>query len=329
MSKDTIVERQQSVQIESISHDPDEINLLEYIYALVKNKWWIVGLTMVGLLGGYLLAYIKGPTWVAEVVIAPKEAETQKTPNLSSFGAFGGIVANQLNIGGNASLDKIELLLDSRDFNARLIEKYNLLPLIYRVQWPNQYTEYWDSIAGTWKKSFKQPEMLGMGALLKGKYLKKTKNSNNTMKLEVSTKDSTLSWSLAQKYVSFLDEDIKTSVRNYAKENVGFLEKQLVAISDPLLREKLQGLIADEIEKTMVVSKEAFRVVDPVFLSCTFKEKKLYPIVFGVGGVFITVTLIILGCSFNSSMKNEEDILLIAKIKKALLLPGKVIMITL
>ena len=109
-------------------HDPDEINLLEYIYALVKNKWLIIGLTVAGFAGGYFLALLKGPTWVADAVIAPKEAENQKQPNLSSFGAFGGLVANQLNIGGNASLDKIELLLDSRDFNARLIERYNLLP---------------------------------------------------------------------------------------------------------------------------------------------------------------------------------------------------------
>jgi hypothetical protein len=23
--------------------DPDEINLLEYIYVLIKNKWWVKG----------------------------------------------------------------------------------------------------------------------------------------------------------------------------------------------------------------------------------------------------------------------------------------------
>jgi hypothetical protein len=26
--------------------DPDEINLLEYAYVLVKKKWWIIGLTV-------------------------------------------------------------------------------------------------------------------------------------------------------------------------------------------------------------------------------------------------------------------------------------------
>lgn len=323
MSDVKLSDRQVSEMSVQSPHDPDEINLLEYIYALVKNKWWIIGLTAAGLVGGYIAAKMKGPTWVAEVVIAPKETETQKTPNLSSFGAFGGIVASQLNIGGNASLDKIELLLDSRDFNARLIEKFKLLPTIYRVEWPKQYEKQWDSTAGTWKKSFLKPELLGMGAFLKGKYLKKTTNSNNTMKLEVRTKDSTLSLSLAQKYVSFLDEDIKTSVRNDAKENVDFLEKQLLAISDPLLREKLQGLIADEIEKTMVVSKEAFRVVDPVFLSRTFKEKKLYPLVFGAGVFFLLVVLIVFLHAFSSSEKTEEDRRLMERIQREIFPWGK------
>lgn len=299
--------------------DPDEMNLLEYIYAIVKNKWWIIGFTVAGLAGGYFAAKVKGPTWVAEVVIAPKETETQKTPNLSSFGAFGGIVASQLSIGGNASLDKIELLLDSRDFNARLIENYDLLPAIYRVQWPEQYAEYWDSSSGKWESSFKQPEMLGMGGMLKGTFLKKTRQANNTLSLEVHSKDSIFSFNLAQMYVSFLDEDIKTSVRNDAKENVDFLEKQLIAISDPLLREKLQGLIADEIEKTMVVSKEAFRVVDPVFLSCTFKEKKLYPPVFGAGMFFIVVVMVIFLHAFSSVEKTDEDRRLMDRIRREII----------
>ena len=304
------------------AHDPDEINLLEYIYALVKNKWLIIGLTLLGLAGGYLLAKLKGPTWVAEVVIAPKDAENQKAPNFSSFGAFGGLVASQLNIGGNASLEKIELLLDSRDFNARLIEKYNLLPVLYRYQWPKTYAREWDSLKNNWKKTFRKPELLGMGAFLKGTFLKQTAKGT-LMTIEFSSRDSALSFDLAKIYVTFLNDDIKTSVLTDAKENVAFLEKQLVAITDPLIREKVQMLIADEIEKTMVVSKEAFKIIDPIFLQQKFKEKKLYPMVFGAGMFFISVVLIIFGYAISSAKKTEEDMLLIAKIKKALLLPGK------
>lgn len=302
--------------------DPDEINLLEYIYALVKHKWLIVGATILGLVGGYFAAKVKGPTWVAEVVIAPKETEGQKAPNLSSLGAFGGLVASQLSMGGNASLDKIEVLLGSRDFNARLIEKYNLLPDLYRYEWPKVIAKEWDSASNDWKKTFRKPDRLAMGSFLKGVFLKPI-IKDNLMTIQISSRDSALSLNLSNYYIAFLNEDIKTTVQRDAKENVEYLERQLVTIADPLLREKIQSLIADEIEKTMVVSKEAFRVVDPVYLEEKFKEKQLYPMVFGAGMFFMVVVLIVLGHAFGTASKTEEDRLLIKKIRNALLLQGK------
>lgn len=101
-----------------------------------------------------------------------------------------------------------------------------------------------------------------------------------------------------------------------AKENIENLEHQLVTIGDPLLREKIQTLIADEIEKTMVVSKEAFRVVDPVYLQKTFREKKLYPMVFGAGLFFMVLVLVVMGHVFLVAQSSEEDKLLIQRIIK-------------
>ncbi len=106
-----------------LQNNPDEIRVLEYIYTLVKHKWRIIGFTLLGIIAGDVIALIKGPTWISEVIIAPKESNMQTTPNLSGLGAFGGIVASQLNITGNPGLDKIELILDSRKFHAEVIEK--------------------------------------------------------------------------------------------------------------------------------------------------------------------------------------------------------------
>jgi Chain length determinant protein len=303
----------------SIPRDPDEINLLEYAYVLVKNKWWIIGLTVFGLVLGYSAALIKGPTWVAEAVIAPKEAESQKTPSFAGLGALGGIVASQLNFGGNASLDKIDLILDSREFGAKLIERYSLLPTIYKHQWPKVYKKSWDSLQNTWKADFIQPKPLDMGSFIKSK-IKKTTNKNNTMTLQIKSRDSTFSLNLANNYIEYLNEFIKSNVQSDARENVSYLEKQLVAISDPLLREKIQGLIANEIEKEMVVSKEAFKIVDPVYLSKIFKEKRLYPLVFGFGLFFITCLVLVFVQAFSSAEKTEEDRTLIEKIKKEMIL---------
>ena len=128
---------------------------------------------------------------------------------------------------------------------------------------------------------------------------------------------------LATMYAGQLNDYIKTNVQNEAKGNVGYLDSQLVSIVDPLLREKIQGLIADEIEKEMVVSKEAFKIVDPVYLSKTFKEKKLFPLVFGFGLFFMGCLFVVFLQAIASSDKTEEDKDLIEKIRKELtLLPG-------
>jgi uncharacterized protein involved in exopolysaccharide biosynthesis len=302
--------------------DPDEINLLEYFYALVHRKWWIIGLTIGGLVLGYVAAKVKGPTWVAEAIIAPKETESQKTPSFAGLGALGGLVASQLNLGGHASLDKIDIILDSREFNAALVEKTNLLPSIYKYQSPKAFKKYWDSALQKWTPEFIQPKFLDMGGMVKG-YLKKVTNKNNTMTIKIQSKDSTFTINLANNYVTFLNDYIKTNVKSDARENVEYLDKQLNGIADPLLREKIQALIANEIEKQMVVSKEAFRVVDPVYMTKNVKEKKLFPLVFGFGLFFLSCLFIVFTHAFSSADKTEEDKILLEKIKKELFLAKK------
>lgn len=297
--------------------DPDEINLLEYAYALIHRKWWIVGFTFLGLVIGLIAAIAKGPTFVSEAVIGPQESDNQKTPSLAGFGALGGLVASQLSLGGNASLDKIDLILDSRSFSTKLIEKYDLIPSIYKYQYPKVYAKVRDTSSHSWKSSFVSPKPADFAGLAKS-YLKKKTNKNNTMTISIALKDSAMSFTLASMYLDYLDEFIRSDVQTNAKENVTYLEKQLETIPDPLLREKVQALMANEIEKEMIVSKKAFKIIDPVYESKTFKEKKLYPLVFAFGLFFLTSLCVIFMHAFSSAPKTDEDRSLIQKIKREL-----------
>jgi LPS O-antigen subunit length determinant protein (WzzB/FepE family) len=293
------------------SSDPDEINLLEYAYVLIKAKWWIVGLSFFGLVVGLVAAYIKGPSWVTETVIAPKETETQKAPNLGSLGLLGGMVASQLNLGGNASLDKIDLILDSRRFNAQLAYRYNLLPFIF--------SKYLDKKTNAWKKDFVPPiDSLSTGIALKGQFLKKETKPNNTMILTIKSNDSLATATITSAYLQFLDEYYRSSVQQNAKENSTYLENQLLTITDPLIRAKLQEMIASEVEKQMLVSKEAFQVLDPPYQKKVFKEKRLYPLVFGAGLFFVSMLWFVLAHALASSQKTDEDKTLISHIKDEL-----------
>jgi LPS O-antigen subunit length determinant protein (WzzB/FepE family) len=309
-------------------HDPDEINLLEYVYVLVKNKWWIIGFTVLGLVLGYVAAIVKGPTYVTEAVIAPKESESQKTPNFAGLGALGGIVASQLSMGGNASLDKITLLLESRKFNADMIEKYDLLPFIYKKKYPKIYKKIYNENLHAWDSKFVKPMPLSTAGMVSAN-LKKEINKNNTMTLKIESKDSTFSDTVLVKYLDYLNSYIRSSVQDDAKENVSYIEKQLETVADPLLREKLQALIASELEKAMLVSKEAFKVIDPPYSYVTFKQKKMFPMVFGAGMFFMSCLAIVFGQAFSSAEKTKEDKTLIEKIKRELMfLPKKMEKIT-
>lgn len=310
----TCIETQSAAPV--MGPDPDEINILEYIYVLVKNKWWIVGFAFLGLVAGYLAAIKKGPTYKAEAVIAAKENENKSAPNLSGLGAFGGLVASQLNIGGNPGLDKIDLILGSRKFNAELVEKYGLFPIVIKNLYPKVYKTWYDTSKNEWKKGFEKPNILAIGAAVSSDILKREIKSNNTMTIMVNSKDSIFSDTLLSKCLEYLNMYIKDMVQSEARENVKYLEKQLQIVADPLLREKLQGLIANELEKEMLVSKEAFRIVDPALRVCNFNIKKTYPLIFGASLSFFTILIIIVFYALLNLPKSPQDLELLKKIKK-------------
>ncbi len=296
--------------------DPDEFNILEYIYVLVKNKWWIIGFALLGLVSGYLVAILKGPSFRAETVIAAKENENKSAPNFSGLGAFGGLVASQLNIGGNPGLDKIDLILGSRKFNAELVEKYDLLPQVIKNLYPKVYKTSYDTIKNEWKEGFVKPNILAIGVAVSGGILKRELNSNSTMTITVNSKDSTFADTLLSKCLQYLNIYIKDMVLREARENVSYLDKQLEIVADPLLREKLQGLIANEMEKEMLVSKEAFKVVDPILRVYDFKIKKVYPVVLSICFSFLVILTIVVLHAICSAPKSQQDLELIEKIKK-------------
>jgi hypothetical protein len=102
-------------------------------------------------------------------------------------------------------------------------------------------------------------------------------------------------------YLDFLDLYIRTNVQTEANENVAYLNTRLDSIADPLLREKVLGIIATEFEKAMVMSKKAFKVLDSPYRTYEFKQRKLFPMVFGAGVFFWSLLTVVLLHAFSSS----------------------------
>lgn len=298
--------------------DLGEINLLVYIYAIIRKKWWILGIAVLGLVMGFAAAVKKGPVYISTAIIAAKESDNVSSPSFSNLGAIGGFMASQLSIAGNPGLDKIELILNSKKFNAELINKHNLLPTIYKDARPKEYYTFYDTIQNNWSETFVSPNPLWLGEFVRKTYLKIESLKNKTMILRIESSDSLFSDTLLTLYLDYLNSYIQTSVQTEAQENISYLESKLLTISDPLLREKLQSMVATELEKSMLVSKKAFKIIDPKYTTKNFRAAKLYPLIFSFGLVSITILVIIIQNALILGRKTEEDKELIRGIKREL-----------
>jgi LPS O-antigen subunit length determinant protein (WzzB/FepE family) len=307
----------------------DEINLLELAYVLVKYKTIIILFSIFGLAGGYFAAKIKKPTYTADAVITAKASETRQ-PNLSALGALGGLgglAATQLNLAGNPGLEKLDIYINSREFNAELIEKYDLIPEMFKFapkrKTAKVYEQFFDTTNNKWVEdtAFAVPTSIQMADFLSKVYFKNEVDvKTGLLTVSVKSRDSLFSDKVLSACIEHLDLYIRRDVQSEAKANVDYLENQLATIIDPLLRTKLQEMIASEIEKAMVVSRESFKVIDKPFCQRNWgKEKIFYPLA-GAAGMFILLSGIVIFINqiFGSGNTNPESRKWVDMIKKQL-----------
>jgi hypothetical protein len=229
------------------------------------------------------------------------------------------MVAGQLGLGGNPSLGRINIVLDSRQFNADVLRATGLLPELCKHEWPRFYEAYWNATQGAWLADSLTPSYEAAGSYVWGELLDKKYVDNGTLRLGVKHPDSLFAWKLLTGYVTHLDTYIRLTIRKEAQENREFLEGQLVGVSDPLLRHKIQELMATEAERMMAVGKSAFRTVDPVFVSKSFGEERLYPPAFAIGLALLAALTVIFGHALAKAHRTQEGHALLVKIRSELL----------
>ena len=265
----------------------DEINLLEIAYVLVKYKAVIILFSVAGLIGGYFLAKAKGPTYLSNATIMVRESDNRQMPSLGALGALGGFAAAQLNLNmaNSPGLDKIGIHLDSRSFRVDLIEEYGLFEDIYRYGASKFFRKFYDTTSGRWSEEddmFRKPAPENAAGLLGKKFLGWDIDiKTGVMTVTVKSPDSMFTVNTIEGTLNHLNRFIQTKTQTDAKDNVDYLEEQLLSIADPLLREKLLTMIASEIERAMIISKEAFTVIDRPYAIRKYHERLLYPLLGG------------------------------------------------
>lgn len=251
--------------------EDDEINLLDLFLVLLWHKYLIVLFVITAGVGAVFYSLSLENIYRSEATLTPRGGE-ESGPSLPSFGGLGGMMAGQLGIGGDGSLPKLEVVLNSRELTLKIIQKYELMPIIFEEQWNSEKQD--------WNDDVEEPPTLqdGLKAVKDGMLKVNSDLEKGTLTIGFEHKNPETAKKIVEYYVKELSETLRAEVLHDANENKRFFREQLDRTSDALLKEKIYNMLAKEIEKETFAKAQkffSFQVVDPPIVPD--EDKKVAP----------------------------------------------------
>lgn len=201
--------------------DEEEINLLDLLIVLAKNKKQIVGTALVVAMLTAGISLILPNIYVANTkILPPQQAQSSATAMLGQLGALGGLAGSSLGI-KNPS-DTYLGMLGSRTIGDRLISRFNL-DKVYKTK---LHSDTLKALSGATNFASGKDGLIG---------------------IEVEDKDPKLAAALANAYVEELQKLMLTMAVTDAAQRRAFFERQLLQAK--------QNLADSEVELKKVQEK--------------------------------------------------------------------------
>jgi len=247
--------------------EEDEINLIDLFRVLWKRKWLIVLITVLGTSAAVAFALLSTPIYRAQAVIAPPEQKKAggASAALAAFGGFGAEIAGSLGVSlGGADANRLEALLKSHRLIERVVEKNQLLPVLFDERW-DPVKDQWivedpKDVPNIWDAASALAEIYGVKNDIKAGVLNVSFEFKDGKKaLEI------LKHLLAELAVVMQEDELKK-----IEANRRFAEEQLTNATDPVIVAKLQSLLSEQVEKAMMaqnVGSFAYELIDPPAVS--------------------------------------------------------------
>ncbi|MBN1381630.1 MAG: hypothetical protein JXA41_08145 [Deltaproteobacteria bacterium] len=273
--------------------EEDEIDLLELWQVIVKRKKMIIimvvaAVFLTAFLSLFMTNIYQSKTMI--IPITPRDAGRGGTMSMLAE-QFGGLAAMGISTPGAASASEIVNLLKSNILREKIITKYHLLPVLFYDQY-NWETKKWKIEEEGPSFSINPFKLIGkLVALVRPadpgapkkeddgipgiwdglRALKTIVNVNhdikeNSITLSVDLYDPEQAKKIVEYFLQTLTDHMSFEAKRVALTNRKYLESQLNETSDPLIKQKIYNLIAQQIETSMmseVKENFAFKVIDP------------------------------------------------------------------
>jgi len=279
-------EKKQSEPTKIIYENEDEIDLLELAKTIWSGKKLIIWTVVIFTIATAVVSLFMTNIYTAQAVLRPAEPTQAGGGKISSLAAQFGGLANLAGIAmpGASSSTELVNLLKSNILKKNIIERYDLLPVLF--------PDKWDEEKKTWKKKNSGFSLNPLALISKIKpaqpnapkkepgvpdtwdgirELDKKVMINYKLKDDIITisaefSDPDMAAKIVNYFIITLNDYMSSEAKRIANINKEYLEKQLRETNDNLIQQKIYNLIADKIEITMMAEvKEnfAFKVLDP------------------------------------------------------------------
>jgi uncharacterized protein involved in exopolysaccharide biosynthesis len=217
---------------------------------LWRRKWSIAAGTAVFTAAGVAYSLLAPPVYVARAIIYPQDISAR-----SESSALGGGLTGALNpMLGVGHLNRVDVILKSREMARRVVVKERLIPVFFPESWDGSKPP---------RPEEQVPQVINSG-VLKLRSMISTKVDVYRMTLEITARagDPKLAFRIIRAYLDGLNERTKENVIRNAMANRDFLEAQMARTADPVSREKIQELIIRETETAMLLNANAFDLLE-------------------------------------------------------------------
>lgn len=263
-------------------HNPneDEIDILALAKVLWKGKKLIIWIVVILTFATAALSLFMTNIYTVRTVLVAT-SQNQGSSKMSALASqFGGIASLAgIAMPSASSSNELVSLLNSNVLKKNIIEKYNLLPVLFYDQWDNE------------KKAWKEPgiiktfiaklrpakpgadkKALGVPQTWDGiRMLNEIAAINYDLKedlitISVDFYNPEMAAAINRYFIDTLNEHMSSEAKRIAVINKKYLEQQLLETSDNLVQQKIYNLIAEKIETMMMAEvKEgfAFKVLEP------------------------------------------------------------------
>ncbi len=224
----------------------DDLTVLDYFNMFNRRKIPVILIVAVSVIAAGLISYFSPKIYRARAVIMPA-APQQKQSDMRALASRFGITSSR-----TANASEIVSLLRSNILMERVIRNHDLMKVFFGKDGkdPGKTSNIWN----------------GIRYLKKSMYRVNDNKRDGIIELSLEYTDPEVAADVLGYFLSELTDYMSSEAKRVAETNREYLESLIDKNTDPLIKQKIYTLIAQQIETSMMAEvKEnfAFKILDP------------------------------------------------------------------